>query len=142
MFGFPTVRTEAHKSTFVILLQAIISVSLETLKDFCVGSLHLAIALWVSNRSIANFYAKIFTVLLECTTGELGPVVSDDSVRDLKPADNGLDQLDSRLLVDLDHRGRFRPLSKFVDGDIEIPVPSNGPGKWPEYVQSPNNEWP
>jgi hypothetical protein len=28
-----------------MLLQAIISVSLEILKDFCVGSLHLAIAL-------------------------------------------------------------------------------------------------
>jgi hypothetical protein len=63
-----------------MLLQAIISVSLETLKDFCVGSLQLAIALWVSNGSIEIFYEKIFTVLLECTAGELGPVVSEDPV--------------------------------------------------------------
>jgi hypothetical protein len=112
-----------------MLLQAIISVSLETIKDFCIGSLHLAIALWMSNGSIAIFYAKIFTVLLECTTSELGPIVSDDLVRDLKPIDDELDELDCRLLVDLDRRGHFWPLGEFIDGDIEIPEPSNGPGK-------------
>jgi hypothetical protein len=63
-----------------MLLQAIISVSLETLKDFCIRSLHLAITLWVSNRRIADFYVKIFTVLLKCATDELGPIVSDDPV--------------------------------------------------------------
>jgi hypothetical protein len=116
-----------------MLLQAIISASLETLKDFHVGSLHLAIALWVSNGSIVNFYVKIFTVLLEweCTVGELGPIVSDDPVRGPKPTDDGLDELDCRLLVDLDHRGLFRPLGEFVDGDIEIPVPSDSLGKCP-----------
>jgi hypothetical protein len=46
-----------------MLLQVIISVSLETLKNFCVGSLHLDVALWMSNGSIAKFYVKIFTVL-------------------------------------------------------------------------------
>jgi hypothetical protein len=113
-----------------MLLQAIISASLESFKDFYVGSLHLAIALWVSNGSIANFYAKIFTVLLECSAGELGPVVSDDPIRDPKLVDDGLDELDCRLLIDLDHWGRFRSLGEFVDVDIEISVPSDGPGKW------------
>jgi hypothetical protein len=124
-----------------MLFQAIISVSLKTLKDFFVGSLHLAIALWVSNGRIAIFNATIFTVLLECAASELGPVVKDDPVWDSKPADDGLDELDCILLIDLDHRGRFRPLGEFVDGDIEIPVPSNGPGKWPQDVQLPNSEW-
>jgi hypothetical protein len=118
-------------------LQAIIGASLETLKDFCVGSLHLAIALWVSNEGIADFYAKIFTVPLECTAGELGLVASDDPVRDPKPAD---DELDYGLLIDLDHMGRFRPLGEFVDGNIEIPVPSDGPGKCPQDVQPPSSE--
>jgi hypothetical protein len=102
----------------------------------------LAIALWVSNGSISNFYTKIFTVLLECTVGELGPVVSDDPVRDPKPADDGLDKLDCRLLVDLDHKGLFWPLGEFVDADIEIPICSDGPGKWPQDVQPLNSEWP
>jgi hypothetical protein len=88
-----------------MLLQAIISASLETLEDFCNGSFDLDIALWMSNRCIAYLNAKILAVSMECTTGKLGPVVSDDSFRDLKPADNGLDKLDCRLLVDLDHRG-------------------------------------
>jgi hypothetical protein len=125
-----------------MLLQAITSASLGTLKNFCVGSLHLVIALWVSNGSIANFYTKIFIVFLKCTTGELGPVVSDDPVRDPKPADDGLDKLDCRLLIDLDHRGCFWPLGEFIDGDIEIPVPSDSPRKWPEDIQPPNSEWP
>jgi hypothetical protein len=110
-------------------LQAIISASLKTLKDFCVRSLHLAIALWVSSGSIANFYAKIFTVLLECTASELGPIISDDHVRDPKPADDGLDKLDCRLVVDLSNRDHFRPLGEFVNGDVKIPGPSDGPGK-------------
>jgi hypothetical protein len=114
-----------------MLFEVIIGASLETLMDFCISSLHLAIALWVSNGGIADFYAKIFTVPLECAAGELGPIVSDDSIWDPKPTDDGLDELDCRLLIDLDHRGRFWPLGEFVDGDIEILVPSDGPGKWP-----------
>jgi hypothetical protein len=114
-----------------MLFQAIIGASLETLKDFCVGSLHLAIALWVSNGGTTDFYAKIFTVPLEYAVGELGPVISDDPVWDTKPADDGLNKLDCGLVIDLDHRGRFRPLGEFDDGDTEIPVPSDGPGKWP-----------
>jgi hypothetical protein len=117
-----------------MLFQAIISASLKTLKNFCVGSLHLAIVLWVSNGRIANFYAKIFTVPLECIAGKLGPIVSDDPVQDPKLADDGLDKLDFGLLIDLEHRGRFRALGEFVDGNIEILVPSDGPGKWPQDV--------
>jgi hypothetical protein len=84
-----------------MLLQVVIGASLETLEDFCIGSLDLAIALWVSNRRIAN------SVFLECAVGKLGPVVTDYSVRDPKPIDDRLDELDYGLLVDLDHRGCF-----------------------------------
>jgi hypothetical protein len=84
----------------------------------------------MSNRRIADLDAKVLIVALECTTGKQGPVVSDDSILDCKPIDNGLDELDCRLLVDFDHRGRFRPLGEFVDGAVKIPIPSDGPGKW------------
>jgi hypothetical protein len=129
MSDFPIARTEAIDPLLAMLFQAIIGVSLEALKDFCVVSLHLAIALWVSNGGIAYFYAKIFTVPLERAAGELGPVVSDDPVWDPKPTDDGLDKLDCGLLIDLDHNGRFQPLGEFIDGAIEIPVPSDGLGK-------------
>jgi hypothetical protein len=105
MSGFSTVRTEAHRSTSYHASSSHHKWSLETLKDFYIGSLHLAIALWVSNGSIANFYAKIFAVPLECAAGELGPIISDDPVWDIKPID---DELECRLLVNLNHRGRFR----------------------------------
>jgi hypothetical protein len=58
-----------------------------------------------------------------------------------KPADDGLDELDCRLLVDLDYKGCFQPLGEFVDGDIEIPVSSDGLGGWPQNVKPPNSEW-
>jgi hypothetical protein len=125
-----------------MLFQLIIGASLETPKDFCVGSLHLAIALWVRNGGIADFYDKIFTVPLECTAGELGPIISDYPIRDPKPTDDGLDELDCRLLIDLDHRGHFRALGEFVDDDIEILVPFDGLGERPQDVQPANNEWP
>jgi hypothetical protein len=67
---------------------------------------------------IADLDAKILTVSLKGPTGELGSVVGDDPIRDPKPADDGLDKLDCGLLVDLDHRGCFRPLGELVDVDV------------------------
>jgi hypothetical protein len=123
-----------------MLLQAIIGASLETLEYFCIGSHHLAIALWMSNERVVDLHPKVFSVPLEGTAGELGPIISDDSVRDPKPTDDGLDELDCELIDDFDHKGRFRPLGEFVDGDVEIPVPSDGPGKWSQDVQPPHSE--
>jgi hypothetical protein len=40
-----------------MFLQAIIGAGLETVKDFYVGSFDVSIALWVSNRYIANLDA-------------------------------------------------------------------------------------
>jgi hypothetical protein len=77
---------------------------------------------------------------MECAASELGSIVSDVSVRDPKPADDGLDKLDCRLFVDLDNMGRFWPLGEFVDCDIEIPVSSDGPREWPQDVQPPYGE--
>jgi hypothetical protein len=57
-----------------------------------------------------------------------------------KPADDRLDELDCRLLIDLDHMGRFWPLSKFVDANVNVLVPSEVTGEWPQDVQAPDNE--
>jgi hypothetical protein len=83
----------------------------------------------MSNGRIANFDAKILTVSLKCTAGELGPVVSDNPVWDPKPADDGLDELDCGLLVDLDHWGCFRPPGELVDGLVQISESFDGPGQ-------------
>jgi hypothetical protein len=101
-----------------MLLQAVIGACLEALEDFSIGSLDLSITLWVSNGHIADLDAKVLTVSLERVAGELGLVIGDDPIRDLEPTDDGLDELDCELLVDLDHRGCFRPLGELVDGNI------------------------
>jgi hypothetical protein len=77
-----------------MFLQSIIGVGLETIKDFCIGSFDLSIALWVSNRCIANLDVQIFVVFLEGAAGKLGPVVDYDFVQDPKPADDTFDELD------------------------------------------------
>jgi hypothetical protein len=92
-----------------MLLQAVIGACLGALEDFSIGSLNLPITLSMSNRRIANFDAKILTVSMECTAGELGPIIGDDPIWDPKHADDGLDELECGLLVDLDHRGCFWP---------------------------------
>jgi hypothetical protein len=123
-----------------MLHQAIISASLETLEDFCIGSFNLVVALWMRNRCIASLSSQIFTLSMECSASELGHVVSDDCVWDPKPVDDGLDKLHYRLLVDLDHSCCFGPHGKFINGNVDVLVPSDGPGEWPKDVQSPHDE--
>jgi hypothetical protein len=88
----------------------------------------------MSNRCIADLNAKILIVSLKCATGELGPIVGDDLVRDSKPADDGLDELD--------HKGCFRPLGELVDGNVQIPECSDGPREETQDVQPRHSKWP
>jgi hypothetical protein len=96
-----------------MLLQSIIGACLETLEDFSIGSFNLPVALRVCNGSIVDLDAKVLAVFKKRVAGELGPVVGDDSVQDPK-----LDKLDCGLLIDLNHKGCFRPLGELVDGNI------------------------
>jgi hypothetical protein len=112
-----------------MLLQAVICAYLEAIEDFSVGPLDLSITLWMSNGRIADFDVKILTVSLECTTGELGPIVGDDPVRNPKPADDGLDELDCGLFIDLDRMCCFCPLGELVNDNIQIPESSDSPRK-------------
>jgi hypothetical protein len=48
----------------------------------------------MSNRRIANLDAEVFAVSLEAAASKLGPVASYNYVRDPKPIDDRLDQLD------------------------------------------------
>jgi hypothetical protein len=125
-----------------MLLQAVIGVYLETIEDFSVGSLDLPITPWMSNRRIADLNAKILTVSFERAAGELGPIVGDDPVQDPQPADDGLDDLDYGLLVDLDHKSCFWPLGKLVDGDIQISESSDGPRERTQDIQPPYDKRP
>jgi hypothetical protein len=136
MFGWPTVNPLG-----TMLLQAVIGVCPEAPEDFIISSFDLSITLWMSYGHIADLDAKILTVSLEHATGELGPVVGDHPVRDPKPADDGLDELDRGLLVDLDHNDCFRPVGELVDDDIQIPDPSDGPMERAQDVQPPYDKW-
>jgi hypothetical protein len=98
-----------------MLLQAIIGTRLETLEDFSIGSLNLLVAL---RMCIANLDAKVLAISLKHAACELGPVVRDDPIWDPEPANDRLDKLDYRLLVDLDHMGCFWALCELVDGDV------------------------
>jgi hypothetical protein len=77
-----------------MFFQAIIGAGLETLENFFISSFNLTIALWMSNRRVANLDAKVFALSLDGAVGKLGPNVSYDSVRDPKPVGDRLDELD------------------------------------------------
>jgi hypothetical protein len=125
-----------------MLLQAIIGVSLKALEYFRIGTLHLSIALWMSNIGVENLDVKIFAVSLKGTASKLGPIVGDGPVWDHKSAYDGLDEFHCGLIVDFNHLGCFWALGELVNGDIEEPAPSNNVGKWPHDVQPPHSEGP
>jgi hypothetical protein len=111
-----------------MLLQSIVGAGFETLENFCIGSFHLSISFWVINIHIAYLDAQVFTVPLEGTAGELGPIFDDNPVRDPKSTDDRFDKFHCGLLVDFDHGGHFRPLGELVDDDIEKSITSDSVG--------------
>jgi hypothetical protein len=78
--------------------------------------------------------ADAFTVLLEDPACKLGLVVCNDITWDPKSADDRLEESDSSAMGDADHRGGFRPLGEFVNGDKEVPVPADSPRKWSQDI--------
>jgi hypothetical protein len=71
-----------------MLLQAVIGACLDTPEYLSVRSLDLPIALWMHNRCIADLDAEVLIVFLKHSACELGPIVGDDPIWDLKPADD------------------------------------------------------
>jgi hypothetical protein len=71
-----------------MLLRSVIGACLNTPEYFCIGPLDLSIALWMRNRCIVDQDAEVFVVLLKHPTSELRLIVSDDLIRDPKPADD------------------------------------------------------
>jgi hypothetical protein len=125
-----------------MLLQVIIGASLKTLEYFRIGTLHLLIAFWMSNRGVANLNVKIFALPLEGTASKLGPIVADDHVWDTKSVYDELDEFHCELFINFDHWGCFRAFGEVIDDDIEDPVPSDSARKWPHDIQPPHNEGP
>jgi hypothetical protein len=125
-----------------MLSQAVIGVCLESLEDFCICPLHLVVAPRMSHGCIAELGADALAILLEEPTCKLGPIVRNDTAWDPKSTDNRPEESNSSTLGDVDHRGGLWPLGELVDGDEEVPVPVNGPGKWSQDIHPPYGEWP
>ena len=67
----------------------------------------------MSDRGEAKLDAEVLIVV-----PELGAIVGDDSVRDAKATCDTTDELDCRVLGNLDNWDRLRPLGELVDGDV------------------------
>jgi hypothetical protein len=89
----------------------------------------------------AELGADAFAVLLKVPTCKLGPVVCNDTTWDPKSTDDRFEEGDSSTLGDADHRGGFQPLGELVNGDKEVPVPADGPGKRSQDIHPPYGEW-
>jgi hypothetical protein len=115
---------------------------LESPKNLCICPLHLSVAPRVSHECKAELGANAFAVLLKDLTCKLGPVVCNDTTWDPKSTDDRLEEGDSSTLGDADHRGGFWPLGELVDGDKEVSVSADGPGKRSQDIHPPYGEWP
>jgi hypothetical protein len=101
-----------------MLLQAVIGACLESPEDLCICPFHLAITPGVSHGREAELGADALAILLEDPTCKLGSIVHNDTAW-----------------------GGLRPLGELVDGDEEVPVPANGPGKWSQDIHPLYGEW-
>jgi hypothetical protein len=125
-----------------MLLQAVVGARLESPEDLCICPFHLAVTPGMSHGREAELGANALAILLEDPTCKLGSVVCNDTAWDPKSIDDGIEEGDSSTLGDVDHRGGLWPLGELVDGDEEVPVPANGPGKWSQDIHPPYAEWP
>jgi hypothetical protein len=73
-----------------MLFQAVIGACLESLEDFCVCPLSLAVAPGMSHRRKAELGADALAILLEELTCKLGPVVRNDTAWNPKSTYNRL----------------------------------------------------
>jgi hypothetical protein len=88
----------------------------------------------MSHGREAELGANALAILLEDPTCKLGSVVRNDTAWDPKSTDDGLEEGNNSTLGDVDHKGSLWPLGELVDGDEEVPVPANGPGKWSQDI--------
>jgi hypothetical protein len=70
---------------------------LQCIKDYTVRSLSLSVSPWVRHRNVLENYASIIVEVLEIITGERGPWVGDDAVRQAKAVDIFVEQISCLL---------------------------------------------
>jgi hypothetical protein len=66
---------------------------LQQIKDHTVCSLNLSVSPWVRHRNVLDNCASVIVEVLKIITGERGPQVGDDAVRQAEAVDNFVEQL-------------------------------------------------
>jgi hypothetical protein len=70
---------------------------LQCIKNHAIRSFSLSVSPWVRHRNVLDNYSSIIAEVLEIVTGECGPQVGDDVVRQAKAVDNFIEQLSCLL---------------------------------------------
>jgi hypothetical protein len=76
-----------------MLVVCLVQPFLQGIKDHTICSLSLPISSWMRYRDILNNYASIIAEVSKIITGEHGPQISNDAVRQAKAMDNFIEQL-------------------------------------------------
>jgi hypothetical protein len=76
-----------------MLIVCLVQPFLQSIKDHTIFSVSLPVSSWVRHRNILNYYASVITEVLKIVTGEHGPQVSNDAIRQAKVVDNFAEQL-------------------------------------------------
>jgi hypothetical protein len=91
----------------------------------------------VGHECEAELGADVLAIFLKDPTCKLGPIVCNDTTWDPESIVDRLEEGDSSTLGNVDHRGGLWPLGELADGDKEVPVAADGPGKWSQDIHPP-----
>jgi hypothetical protein len=70
---------------------------LQCIKDHAVRPFSLSVSPWVRHRNILDNYASVIIEVPEIITGERGPQVCDDAIRQAEAVNNFIKQLSCLL---------------------------------------------
>ena len=86
------------------------------------------------HRDILDWDASIIVEIPKVTTSEQEPKVGDDAVRQTKPVDDVVKQLDCFLCYSLDQGFVFDLLGEFVNADIDQVKASQRGLEWSNHI--------
>ena len=109
-----------------VLVESVEDSWFESLEDHVIGAFDLTISTWMSDRGLVDPDAVSITEVQVLLSGEVSPVVSDDTVRNAVSVDDVEDEFDRLFRADVGDGLGLYPLGELVDyyeGSYHVEAP-------------------
>ena len=98
-----------------MFVESVEDARLESLEDHDIGAFDLTVSSWMSDQSPVDSDAVSITEVQELLFGEVGPVVSDNTVRNTELVDDVEEKFDCLFRVEIGDGLGLYPLGELVD---------------------------